>query len=213
MTDYFSQEAGIELPQPADAWRVAEDIRSLLESVFGDNWNNIILEFTATSVSNIRFEHIDLISLHEAVAAFGGPMRDISISASLFGNNELRSCDATLWMDDKRVQRMILHWYMPLRVDAESFRYGVERVVRSFNRRKRWANAKVKIGNIRHDSEASSPPQAVGPGLIRVNGIKWGLRRWFVQNRDGIIIGLLGSFLVSVGIIVLQLVGLVPVPT
>jgi hypothetical protein len=213
MTDYFAQDAHIQLDQPADAWRVAEDIRSLLESVFGDNWKQIILEFTATSVSNIRFEDTNLTSLHEAVTAFGGPMRDISISASMFGNNELRSCDATLWMDDKKVQRMVLHWYMPLLVDAESFRYGVERVVSSFSRRKRWANAKVKIGDMRHDSEASGRPQAVGPGLIRVNGIKWGLRRWFVQNRDGIIIGLLGSFLVSIGIIVLQLAGVVPVPT
>jgi hypothetical protein len=213
MTDYFAQEATIQLSQPADPWRIAEDIRSLLEILFGENWKDTDLDFTATSKSDIAFRAKDLTSLQEEVTEFGGPMRDISIHADLWQNRESRGCDPMVLFSGQKAQRVLLSWHMPMRVETEAFRYGIERVIKDFGRRKRWTGAILSVDAMRHQSQAGPSPEAKGPQLIKVRGVKWGLRRWFVRNRDNIIIGLLVSFLVSIGIIVLQLVDLVPVPT
>ena len=213
MNDYFAQEANVELSQPADPWRLAEDIRSLLEIVFGENWKNINLRLSATSQSRIRFAASDLASLQQKVTDFGGPMRDISVDASLWQGGKLRSCDTMILFKGEKAQTILIHWRMPLRVDTEAFGYGVKRVVQDFGRRKRWAGAKVAVRSVRHQSDAASPPAAQGSQLIKVRGFKWGWRRWFVRNRDNIIVGLSVSTVVSVGVLVLQLIGLLPVPS
>jgi len=212
MNDYFAQSADIELSQPADPWRVAEDIRSLQEIIFGENWKNINLRLSATSASHIRFQAPDLASLQQKVTDFGGPMRDISVDADLWQGGEGRSCGAMILFADKKAQTILLHWDSPLRVDTEAFRYGIERVVQDFRRRKRWQGAKIKVEAVRHESDAAPSSKTKSSQLIKVRGVKWGWRRWFVRNRDNIIVGLLVSTLVSVGVLVLQLLDLLPVP-
>ena len=212
MSDYFAQEASIELGQPADPWRMAEDMLSLVEILFGENWKDVELEYDATSKSNISFRASDLTSLQQRVTEFGGPMSDVSFEAVLWRNRELRSCAANIWFTGDRAERILLSWHMPLRVDAEAFGYGVERVKKDFSRRKRWSEAKVTLRAIRHQSEAEPSAKKKGPQLIKVRGVKWEWRRWFVRNRDSIIVGLSVSTVVSVGVLVLQLFHLLPVP-
>ncbi|GAA4267747.1 hypothetical protein [Frondihabitans peucedani] len=213
MPDRFTQDATIELPQPADPWRIAEDICELLEILFGENWKKTKLRFTATSTSNIAFYSTDLTSLQQRVTEFGGPMRDISIYANLWLNNEFRSADPMILFAGEKAETVLLSWQTPIRVDTEAMRYGTERVMKDFSRRKRWNGAKFNAKNVRHHSQASPSAKVTGPQLIRVKGVKWGLRRWFVRNRDNIIVGLLASTVASVALLVLQLTGLVPMPT
>jgi hypothetical protein len=213
MSDTFSQEASVSFGKDATAgaWRIAEDIRALMEVAFGEHWKLVELEYNASSSSNINFSAKDLTGLQSRVEEYGGPLQDIAIYANHWANNELRSCDAIIWIKDGKATGISLSWHTPLRVDTEAFRYSVERVVNSYRRRKRWSESGLKIAPVRHDSDAGASPSPNTP-LLKVRGVKWGLRRWFVQNRDSIIISLAGGIVVAVAIIVLQMAGIIPVP-
>ncbi|MCS6548320.1 hypothetical protein NYS50_10550 [Curtobacterium flaccumfaciens pv. flaccumfaciens] len=214
MRDSFSQEASVSFgaSAPASPWRIAEDTRALFEIGFGELWKQVEVEYEASSLSHIRFTGEDLTELQARVEEYGGPMRDISIYANHWANREMRSCDANIWIKGGIASSISFTWRTPLLVDTEAFRYSVERVLSSYRRRKRWSEAALKVSPVRHNANAGSSPTVSEP-MLKVGGVKWGFRRWFVQNRDGIIVSLGAGIVVTVGIIALQIFGVIPVPS
>jgi len=212
MSDYFHQEATLRVADPQDPWRVAADILSLMEICLGDEWKKVRLDFTATTPTLITFRASDLTSLESQCVKHGGPLRDISIYAVNFNPQHHISVNGMVLVKDKTTDRVLITYSVPLRVELESFQFSIQRVFEHYKKRKRWASGMLTFDKLRHQSEAASDPGPARVPVIKTAGIKWGARRWFVQNRDSIIIGLSTGLLVTLSILALQLFGILPVP-
>ncbi|MFF8187859.1 hypothetical protein ACF044_11450 [Microbacterium sp. NPDC016588] len=212
MTDYFSQSVRFALPDGRDPWRIAADLLDVMEAGFGSVWNPSAVEFRATSATQITFAATDLTTLHEKVDGYGGKMRDIVVDADLHLSEGYLSATAWVWPQAGDTTRGELRWRMPTRVDTERFQVNCERMLTAYKRRNRWKSGTWTFDSVSHrsDAETSTSP-SVRPVLTLSRG-KWMARRWFVRNRDNLIISLGGGLVVSLIVIGLQIAGVLAVP-
>ena len=212
MSDYFHQEATLRLAAPYDPWRIATDALDLIEICFGDEWKHVKLEFTATTFTLITFRAPDLTSLQSQCVKHGAPLRDISIYAVYFEANHHISTTGLVFIEEGLTDHLLITYNLPMRVEVESFQYSIQRIFEHYKKRKRWGGGVLKFDTVRHQSETVASPKQPSSPVITTAGFKWGARRWFVQNRDNIIIGLSTGLFVTLAVLALQLMGVVPVP-
>lgn len=213
MSDHFRQTAWISLSSPeTERWRLAADVRDMLEAAYGANWKNVRIEYTASTRSGITFRDVDLPSLHRQTDSHGGPLRDISIETSLRNDGAFCMANANVWTSDSSPLRISITWFMPKLVDAESFRYSLEKSTAALGRRKRWKNAHFEAQQVHHETEASAQTAQTTARLIPAKGLRQGARSWFIRNRDSIIVSLATGLAGAITIIGLQIGGVIPTP-
>lgn len=96
MSNHFRQTAWLALAAPAPLWSIASDVFSMLEGAFGENWKRADLNYTASSHTGINFAAPDLPSLRSQTERFGGPLRDVSIDATLHESGSLYMASANV---------------------------------------------------------------------------------------------------------------------
>ncbi|MFF7683873.1 hypothetical protein ACFZA2_14065 [Microbacterium sp. NPDC007973] len=212
MSDDFYQDVAIRWAAPVRPWRIMSDLVQFIEGAMGPLWSQVKSSFTALSTTDISFESNDLVSLQQRFEDYGGSLKSIRINADAHPGGNLFLLAAYVFVDDGvKTSSAKVTWNVPSRADAESFGYSVLKSVDAMRSRKRWAGARTTFSKVVHHSTAgeSGTPHA----YLSVRATRWRLRRWFVRNRDGIIVSLATGIIASIAIIFLQLSGVLPVPS
>jgi hypothetical protein len=213
MADTFAQEVDISLPNATDPWRIAADLLDLFEAGLANVWPRAFVEYSATSRSLIKFSATDLVSLEEKVTEYGGPMRDVSIYVSIhLEDRSLIWGAAYVWPRDDGPMRADVAWRTPTRIDTERFQVSCARMFTAYKRRRRWTDARWSFDPVNHRSEAEQRASPSPRPVLTLAKGRWAARRWFVRNRDNLIISLGGGLLISLIVIGLQIAGIVAVP-
>ncbi|MFG6476574.1 hypothetical protein ACFXP7_09315 [Microbacterium sp. P06] len=214
MSDSFSRYARFELPNASDPWAIARDFEAMLEGVLGQLWSDSRRNYRALTDSGIRFHEPDLAQLKIRTRDYGGPLESIIVAAHVHGDT-YRTIDARVWISEGRTNSAHIHLSTGLRVEADAMGYAIERTVQAYQRRKRWEGATVRLSEISSSSTVTNGVADAGRGgstVIQARGVRPALWRWFVRNRDNLIVGLGGGLLISVAVIFAQIVGWIPTP-
>ncbi|MCM3778393.1 hypothetical protein [Microbacterium hydrocarbonoxydans] len=216
MTSVFWQDASLrwwDEPRP-DAWKIAQELPDLFEGVLGDVWRKSDVSYEVVTKSGIRFEGPDIVALQEWTNLHKGPLSLLAVAGTYrYANDERLHSSALLHFDNRQAAAISLTWASPQRVDIESARYSLSQVVDKLKRRKSWKSAEFELRDIRITTSANAgDKEKIEPPAVKANGLRPRGRRWFIRNRDNLIISLGGGFIVSTAIVVLQLVGAIPVP-
>lgn len=211
MNDRFSQETTIRLAAPADVWRMATDIEAIVEAALGQYWARGKVEYRATTPTQITFLATDLTTLRDEVDHHGAPLRSFVINASYHGDGNLIQIWAQMYISAGQVTTITVDAKSFRRVEVEAMTHSTDRMVHGLRRRTRWKDASLAVGELIVWS-TSSPSHEAPMTSLRTRGLRSTARRTFVRNRDGIIVGLASSTFVSVGIILAQNIGWLPIP-
>lgn len=198
---------------PANVWRVVADALEIAEAAYGDTWQKTRVEFMATSVTQVTFRAADLVTLQSDFEAHGGNLHYVVIYTSYWDGYDYLQVTVFVWPNEEGLaQSLAFDLSGPVRVEVEGMGHSIRRSVDSLRGKKRWAQARVKTEPLEVRSDAQGSRQPVRGPVVRSHGLKTTLRRWFVLHRDPIIVSLGGGLLVSILVIVLQHLGILPVP-
>jgi hypothetical protein len=206
----FSQRLTIQLASPAPAWRVAEDVERLLDASVGPAWLGLRKKWNALTENYTKFQDKDLVGLKAQVRDYRGPIERITFDANGAG----AYVSVTLWVDEnERTTRVWIHKSFDQRADMERLQHALAENVAILGKRSasRWHDAKLESDKMTHHVMAGAVEKQTAP-VVSARSLKTKARRWFVMNRDGIIVTLSGGVVAGVVVIVLQAVGVIPVP-
>lgn len=186
------------------------DVERLLEASIGPAWKTLRREWTALTESYTKFEDADLVALQAQIRDYRGPVERITLTT--YGS--VYSA-ATVWPDEKSLTaRLTLYVATDNRVDLERLSNALEENIATIGKRASspWHGATLHRGKTTHHVTAGANSSTEAKSVVSAQSLKTKVRRWFVLNRDAIIVSLAGGIVVSVVVIVLQAVGVVPVP-
>jgi hypothetical protein len=212
MSSVFWQDADVDFAEPRpDAWKIAADLAEIAEGVVGESWKRAKPVFDVTTASGVSFEGPDVESIRALAKAHGAPLRLLSMQSNIVypGTHASLSTWVMLHFSGDRAASVSFTWAGPQRADIESTHYAFKEVMSAMQRRARWRGARVSVKDLRITTRGSAPSTEAAP-LVRARGARSQIRRWFVRNRDNLIISLGGGVLVTATWAVLQAVGVIP---
>lgn len=185
----------------------------MVEAAFGSLWSEVGLSHTSTTASRVTFREDDLLTLKQETKSHGAVLRDVVIRASYWDGEDWLSSEIYVWPDVGRSGGVVeVDISGPVRVEVEAFALSLARSAAAFRRRKAWKESTIETKAMTVSSDAKYPSKNSRAPRLRATGLKPRLWRWFVRNRDNLIIGLGASFLIALLVIVLQVAGVIPVP-
>lgn len=197
MSDYYSGDVKIELSGGKDTWSVARDVEAMMEGAMVSAWLKSEKSYEAETDSRIWFRDTDLTGLRAKARDHGGRLDRLRLDADFYyPEGGLLALDVTIWIEEDESREVWIHWSSPLRVDADRILNALRRMHEAYSRRSLWSESTFTAGPIAVTTDASEevrhPRAAVSGARLRTRS--W---RWFVRNRDSIIITLVGGIIVT----------------
>lgn len=186
------------------------DLERALEASIGSVWARMAKEYVALTESFTRFVESDLLALEATVANYRGPVARMNFAAT---GPVYVSVNFAVTENHATKSRITIYIAVDNRVDAERIDHAMAENLASLGRRQSsiWHGASVVREPLAHHVTANSTSEDA-PSIIRARSLRTRLRRLIVLHRDTVIVGLLTSLGASILVIVLQLIGVIPVP-
>jgi major membrane immunogen (membrane-anchored lipoprotein) len=183
------------LAESVDPWRVVGEVEQLMEAAMWSVWSETNRSYSADTDTNVEFTGSDVVNLKERFKRHGGRLQRIEVQADY-----RKAPDISVWATvHPPYPSQLVQFYVngANRVDVDAVCNALVSGLESFRRRKAWREASVKREDTYVSSRADEGHQPSTSPVIRARGLWSSFRRWMIRNRDGIIVGLACSTVVS----------------